>query len=148
MKKLIIFDWGRTLYDNDANALFPETIRLLQYLAPKYTLAIVSLALDGDFERRQKIMREHDLERYFASILFTATDKDALYAKTLGQLGIAPQETVIVDDRMVRGIAWGNHHGTTTIWLQKGKFAEELPNETTGQPTHIIHNLAELYSIL
>ena len=149
MTKLIIFDWGRTLFDNDANALFPETKGLLAHLASKYTLAIVSIAKPEDIERREHVIDEHSLRPLLASIMFVGSnEKDAAYAKTLQQLGVAPQETVIVDDRVVRGIAWGNHHGATTIWLQKGKFADELPNETTGEPTHTIHELRELYAIL
>jgi len=148
MKKLIIFDWGRTLFDNESNALFPETKSLLAYLTPKHVLAIVSLAPDGDFERRWRVIRGEGIEPHFGSILFTATDKNALYPMTLAKLGMATHETTIVDDRMVRGIAWGNRNGATTIWFQNGKFAHELPNEITGTPTHTIHALDELYSFL
>ena len=148
MTKLIIFDWGRTLFDNDNNMLFPETKELVAHLAKNYTLAIVSLAKDGDFERRWRVIRNENLEPHFASILFTAGDKDALYAETLTELAVAPQDTTIVDDRTLRGIAWGNKNGARTIWVKKGKFADELPNETTGEPTHTIRRLDELYSIL
>ena len=149
MTKLIVFDWGRTLFDNDANALFPDTKELLAHLAMKYTLTIVSISKPEHIEHRERVINEHSLRPVFASIMFVGSnEKDAAYAKTLQQLGVAPQETVIVDDRVVRGIAWGNRNGGTTIWLKKGKFGNELPNEKTGTPTHTIHELKELYKLI
>ncbi|MDD5050524.1 MAG: HAD hydrolase-like protein [Candidatus Pacebacteria bacterium] len=148
-KPWIIFDWGRTLYDAENADLFPDTIEILEYLKNKYRLAIVSLAKkDGDIERRKAIVKEKDLEKYFEYIAFTDEDKDALYEKTVHQFKMKPEKTVIIDDRMFRGIQWGNKFGATTIWLQKGKFENELANEETGLPTFTIKNLKELRTIL
>lgn len=148
MIRLIIFDWGRTLYDNKGGRLFPETIDLLQNLSKKYKLAIVSLVTDGDFEKRRKILRENNLNQYFSSILFTQTDKDELYDRTLSNLNVEPRNVVIVDDRVIRGVKWGNKRGTKTIWLKNGKFSDDLPTEETGQPTNTITNLKDLQKIL
>ena len=149
MKKLIIFDWGRTLFDNETNALFPETKDLLAYLAVNYTLAIVSIAKAESIEHRERVIDEHSLRALFASIMFVGADaKYTAYERTLKELGYAAEQTIVLDDRTIRGIAWGNRNCATTIWLQNGKFANELPNETTGEPTHTIHKLGELYVIL
>lgn len=147
MIKLIIFDWGRTLYDNDNNRLFPETKHVLETLSNTYQLAIVSLSKDGDFERRWKIFREHDLEKYFISIQFTQHDKDKLYEKTLSELKTNPKQTVVVDDRMIRGISWGNRNKAKTIWIKKGKFSKELPTPETGKPTYTIEHIAEILNL-
>jgi FMN phosphatase YigB (HAD superfamily) len=148
MDKVIIFDWGRTLYDNPNERLFPETREVLEYLKGKYRLAIVSLAKDRDFERRRQIIETEKLAGYFVSILFTATDKDRLYEKTLEMLGVNPSAVTVVDDRTIRGIQWGNRRGATTIRFRNGKFANDPINEETGTPTHTITNLGELIGIL
>lgn len=67
---------------------------------------------------------------------------------TLARLGLKVEDVAIVDDRVKRGITWGNQHGAITIWLRKGKFMLELPDDDSGKPTHTINDLTELCSIL
>lgn len=142
--KAIIFDWGRTLYDSEQQALFPATKKVLQTLAPRYKLAIASLASDGNIAKRHCILTETGIASYFASIHFAQADKDRLYEQILLEMGLPAQEVAIVDDRVVRGIRWGNQHGATTIWLKCGKFATEEPDEHTGKPTHSITEIDAL----
>lgn len=144
MIKGIIFDWGRVLYDADRNVLFPETVKCLDKISKKYKLAIVSLASDGNIDRRLKLIKENNLEKYFSVILFNKEDKDSLYVSALSKMGLKNRELVIIDDRVIRGIRWGNENGTQTVWVKKGKFSNELPNEKTGSPTYIIENLTEI----
>ncbi|MCU0660471.1 MAG: hypothetical protein MUD00_02550 [Candidatus Pacebacteria bacterium] len=54
--KVSIFDWGRTLYDPYAGALFPGELELLKALASKYTLALVSLAKSDSPESRRAVI--------------------------------------------------------------------------------------------
>jgi archaellum biogenesis ATPase FlaH len=44
----------------------------------------------------------------FKSILFTKDNKDKLYEEILNKLSLNANEVIIVDDRILRGIAWGN----------------------------------------
>jgi FMN phosphatase YigB (HAD superfamily) len=151
MIRAIIFDWGRTLYDSDSGALFPRVPELLATLARRYRLAIVSL-VSGDFDTRAAercaVLRNAGIEHLFTVVRFVAADKDRAYAETLAALGVSASEVAIVDDRARRGIAWGNRHGTTTIWLRRGRFANEAPDETTGVPAHTIADIAELARLL
>ncbi len=149
-KKLIIFDWGRTLYNPETERLFSDTIEVLDHLSQKYILAIVALATAGEekIQERLRIIKENNLEQYFESILFDTKDKDSMYAKTLRALELKPEEAVIVDDRVIRGIKWGNQNGTTTIWFRNGKFKDELPNEETGKPTYTVHHLSEFNEMI
>jgi len=138
MIRAIIFDWGRTLYDSEHAALFPAVPALLAALSQRYTLAIVSL-VSGDYAPRVAARRaaiaEADIERFFEVIAFVPDDKEGAYRDVLAQLALSPNEVAVVDDPMRRGISWGNAHGATTIWLQRGRFADELPDAVTGQPT-------------
>lgn len=151
MIKAIIFDWGRTLYDNERGALAAGVPGLLMTLGQRYTLAIVSL-VSGDYERRtaerRAVLRATALEPLFAAVRFVPADKDRAYVDTLAELGVQESEVAIVDDRARRGIAWGNRHGALTIWLRRGRFAAELPDAETGIPSHTIADLSELARLL
>jgi FMN phosphatase YigB (HAD superfamily) len=147
MIKAIIFDWGRTLYDGENQMLFPGTENVLQILSTLYLLVIVSLASDGNLEKRIQILRECGIEKYFAAVYFAQNDKDSLYELALARLAITAREVAIVDDRVVRGIKWGNACGATTIWLKRGKFMNEEPSKETGPPTYVISRLEEVCSL-
>jgi len=150
--KSIIFDWGRTLFDSDAKKEFPESEGILKLGAKRgYRLALVSLVninsnigLDG----RKKQIENSPLRKYFEVVAVTDTDKDKILDETVMKLNLPPKEILIVDDRVVRGIKYGNLHGHPTVWLQKGKFANELPNSETKSPTFTIHSLSELADII
>lgn len=142
--KLIIFDWGGTLHSSETKSLFPGTVEILKKLSKTYTLALVSLARSQSREERLKAIEKNGVTHYFAEILVDEEDKDGLYERLLKDFKVSPENAAIVDDRTIRGIAWGNRNGATTIWIKRGKFANELPDETTGEPTYTINNLAEL----
>lgn len=147
--KAVIFDYGRTLHDKEKNAFFPEVEDVLGYLFTKYKLAIVSVARGEPAEERIAALKMAGLSKYFSSMMFHETvDKDLLFRDTLNKLRVLPKETAVVDDRVQRGIIWGNKNGALTIWFQNGKFSDELPNEETGMPSYVIKNLAELKRIL
>lgn len=147
----VIFDWGRTLYDSDKGDLFPGVPDLLARLARRYRLAIVSL-ITGDYDARLAgrlaLLRERNIARHFSVVLFGRDDKDGLYATALARLQLDARDVAIVDDRVVRGIRWGNRRGATTIWLRGGKFAGELPDDETGRPTHTIGSITDLDGLL
>ena len=145
----IIFDFAGTLFDYGTQDLFPESNGILTYCSKKYTLALCSLAMSESAQRRQERIVQYGFPHYFQIIKVGGDgNKDRLYKEIVQELGIPFSQIVIVDDRTVRGISWGNRHGCTTIWLKKGKFSNELPNKETGQPKYTITELAELKNIL
>ncbi len=146
--KAIIFDWGRTLHDPDIDSLFPGTQEVLEELSKKYTLALVTLAKSQSPEYRRKTIKESGIKPYFRAIVIGNEEKDKLYEEALKELALLPENVVVVDDRTIRGISWGNRSGAMTIWMRRGKFAEELPTIETGDPTHTITDLSALTRIL
>ena len=70
------------------------------------------------------------------------------FLQCMKEIGTTPQETAVIDDRTVRGIKVGNQLGCMTFWVQKGKFADELPNEDTGEPTYRIDTIKDLLKYL
>jgi len=148
MRKLLIFDWGRTLYDPETKNVFPGAQTILRELRSRYELAIVSLATDGDTERRFNAIRGAGIENFFSRILVAKEGKGELYEQALRELKYSPEHAIIIDDRTVRGIRWGNLNGATTIWVKRGKFSEEIPTEDTGQPDYTVLEIGEILAIL
>ncbi len=126
----------------------PHVKEVLEYCSSKYKLAIVSLTNSETPERRRQRVAEFDLEKYFSDFEFITVDKGSAYERVVKKLGVRYERVAIVDDRTIRGITWGNKHRCTTIWLKRGKFADELPNAETDEPTHTIHDLREIMQIL
>lgn len=152
MIKLVIFDFGRTLFDSGAKQIFPESENVLTYCKDKgYRIACVSLVsalANATLQERKDQIQNSGLAYLFEKIVVTDGDKDKSFEETIKYFGIDNSEVCIVDDRTIRGIRFGNKNGCQTVWFQNGKFADELPNEDTGKPTYIIHSLNELKGIL
>jgi len=145
---MIIFDWGRTLYDNDNSGLFPGAVEILEYLSKKYILSIVSLVTRETPGERRKLIKDSGVGGYFASIGITAKDKNRMYRLCMNRHNMSPEDCLIVDDRVVRGISWGNRKGCATIWVCQGKFCQELPDKNSGFPTFTIRDIGELRGLL
>lgn len=150
--KAIIFDWGRTLFDSDAKKEFPEAEQVLLGCKEKnLRLALVSLVSNNsnaNLEERTAQIEDSHLRQFFETALVIEGDKDKILEQTVAGLGLPREEILIVDDRTIRGIKYGSKHGHPTVWLQKGRFAQELPDEDTGTPTYTINSLSELLNII
>lgn len=150
--KAVIFDFGRTLFDSDNKALFHDTHEILLYCQNKgYRMAVVSLvglSANTTVERRRKQIESSGIWNYLEIVEVTDRDKDKSFDYVVSKLGVSRDEILIVDDRTVRGIRYGNNNGHPTVWFQNGKFANELPDSSTGAPTLIIKSLSELQSFI
>lgn len=150
--KAIIFDWGRTLFDSMTKKEFPDAFEVLEYCKGKgCTLACASLVssqANASLSERKNQIETSPLRHFFEYTAVTDGDKDEILDELVSKLGFSREYILIVDDRIIRGVKYGNLRGHPTVWLQNGKFAEELPNEGTKEPTYIIHSLEELKSII
>lgn len=152
MIKAVIFDWGRTLFDSAHKTEFPEAEEVLKFCQARglrlATVSLVSAVSNATLEERIQQVERSPLRTYFELALVTDVDKDVLFDRVVSHFGLPREEILIVDDRVIRGIRYGNEHGHPTVWIKKGKFAGELPNEATGLPSYVISELARLPKIL
>lgn len=135
------------MHDPATDKLFEGVLGLVKKLSSHYNLVLVSLARSESPEGRLRKIEKSGIAGYFKLILIGDEDKDELYEKALADLAITPEEVAVVDDQIIRGIAWGNRRDAITVWLRKGKFAHELPTKETGTPTFIINNIMEIRSL-
>ena len=112
------------------------------------TVSFVSTGANFTLEEKTIVIEKSTLRKYFEVALVTDQNKDDALDVIVAHFGIPRESIYIVDDRIIRGIRYGNKCGHPTIWFQNGKFANELPNETTGQPTYTIKSLDELLKLL
>jgi FMN phosphatase YigB (HAD superfamily) len=147
MKKGIIFDWVETLAQLGGVGLFPYSERILRELKEKeYSLNLISIATNNN--QREEEIKNSGLISYFDKIIISDNKKIQQYIECIKAMGTMLQDTIIVDDRTVRGIKIGNWLGCQTIWIKKGTYENEIPNEETGEPDKIINTIEELLTIL
>lgn len=144
MIKAVIFDFNRTLFDPEKDKLFPGVKVLLSKLKKNYKLALISQKEDGRLVKISKL----GLNNNFAFINLT-TDKTAGELKKCCELlNVEPEEVLVVGDRVRGEIVLGNQLGATTVWLRKGKFANELPGSKAEEPKFIIKRINNLEEIV
>lgn len=150
--KAVIFDWGRTLYDSENKKEFSESVEVLSYLGNKgYLIATVSLVTpvaNATLAERTESIEKSPLRRFFRFATAVGKNKDAAFDEAVKVIGFSREQVLIVGDRVIRDVKYANQNGHPSVWVQRGKFADELPNKETGEPTHTIKLLKELVGLL
>lgn len=146
MIEAIIFDWVGTLYQFGGNGLFAYSERVLKELQPKYKLALISKAVSDNVETRIGQIKE--VKEYFGFTLVDTDKTQEQFIECMKRLEVKPENTLVVDDRIDRGIQIGKQLGCMTALIQKGKYADITPNEDTGEPTYRINSVEDLLNIL
>jgi FMN phosphatase YigB (HAD superfamily) len=145
-QKGIIFDLRGTLVDRDYS-IFPDIKETLQELKNRgYKLGLIST--HKNIEERKKVIKAMGIAHLFDVIIVDSEKTIEHFKKCMNKLGVIPATTAVVDDRTIRGVKDGNALGCKTFWIQRGKYENELPNETTGEPTHRIDKVSELLDYL
>ena len=141
----IIFDWVGTLYQFGARGLFPYTERVLQELKPRYKLAVISKAVSDDV--RLRASQIHEIGHYFNVSIVDVDKTSSQFKSCIKELRTTSERTLVVDDRVDRGIQIGNQLGCKTAWIQQGRHEWKLPNSETGEPTYKINSVEDLLKI-
>ena len=152
MKKIIIFDFNRTIYNPEAGTLFPEVGKVMNSLLKKeYQLFLLSHigTSSKKAKERKKIIYDLGLEKYFQENIILTRNKSAEdFEKILAKSGVLAKSSFVVGDRVRKEIAFANTLGCRTIWLKKGRFAVETPRDKKEKPKHTVENLEEILEIL
>lgn len=147
MIKAVIFDWIGTLYDRD-NGPFPDAHPTLGELEEK-KIKMGLISLSHDLKKRMNEIHGSGLRGYFyADSIIVDLEKDAQqYLALIHQMRVSNRETLVVDDRTIRGIKIGNELRCSTAWIPR-EYAHETPNEETGQPTHTISTVKDILKLI
>lgn len=146
MNQAIIFNWISTLYERDKGP-FPFSEEILQELKSKYKLGLVSLAGKG-LEIRQQEIKNSRLFKYFDSIIIDTSKTKEHFLKCMKEVNSISKNTLVVDDRMSRGIKVGKELNCKTYGIQVGDRSFDKPTEEIGEPDYKINSIKELPSLL
>lgn len=111
-------------------------------------ISLVTAAANATLLERLEAIEKSSLRKFFKFAAATDTDKDKAFDETVEKLCLPRDQILITDDRTVRGIRYANQNGHPSIWVCRGKFAHELPNKETGNPTHTVRSLKEIVSLI
>ena len=141
----IIFDYNRTLNDPDNypdDIFVPGTLPVLNTLKEKgFTLFMYCKGGEG----RTGMLNQYS-SLFQAVCVVPEKSFDSLKAFCDAN-SIDPKAAWMVGDRVMKEIAFGNALGMKTVWLKKGKFAEEGPKNKEEEPEFTIISLAGLLKI-
>ena len=143
MKNAIIFDFNRTLYNPDIEALMPNAVKVL--LALKQAGYKMFLIGKGTTER-VTLIHDLGLEQFFEEII--VKDEKDLQDFIRLKNAYSDHEFYSVGDRIKKEIKFSNQAGCKTIWFKNGKFALEEPTATEENPWKTITKLEELLTII
>ncbi len=112
---------------------------MLGHLSQKHTLFLISRKEAG----RREIFEQLGIKVFFSQVFFVDSKNRKIFKELLGD-----SQGVVVGDSITDEIAIGNDLGYTTIRIQQGAFAHQIPRSSKETPTYTIFNLSELETIL
>ncbi len=144
MRKVIVFDFNRTIYDPDRRQLLPQVEHVFKNLTERcYELHLISTANAS----RAQLIKELGISQYFRAVSIT-DDKAREFLRLSADKEIEFDASFVVGDRVRGEISHGNRAGMQSIWLKAGKFSEELPEAPHEQPRHTVGRLIEILEII
>ena len=132
--------------DVEAITPYPDARQTLKELRNAgYRLILLTL---GRSQRQQNKIDQLGIAPYFDRIINEGPPAHDYWLKEICQTTqLSPAEIVMVGDRTHDEIRAGNRLGFTTVWLRRGRFAEEDP-ATGERPHYEIRYLAQLSTLL
>jgi ribonucleotide monophosphatase NagD (HAD superfamily) len=138
----ILFDYNRTLFNPETESLYPGAVELLENLAPKAMLLLVS---KNEPTRSDKLERL-GIKKFFKKVAFVDLKTEQLFKDLVSAAG-GTGPVLVVGDRVQGEIRVGKAAGFITVWVKQGKFAEILPTEEET-PTYTVNDIRELQKII
>lgn len=128
--------------------LFRGSLPLLRFLARKGVKNFI-VSFGEPAIQRQKIRalgldREPSVEKIYYADRDNILTKEAAFQKIQNQLGLKPEQILIVGDRPAREIRAGNDLGMYTARVHHGEFKSQMPAGSEEEPDHIIGNISEV----
>ena len=135
--------------------LFPETERVLEKLASRYLLALVTNTQGQRESHEHRFFNFPHLERMFKVIIkagesgLPPKSDSAPFLLCLEKLGIEPAEAVFVGDDWRIDICGAQNAGIKPIWLKHHTVSRTWPDVETSVPVITsLDQLLDLNSIL
>lgn len=142
--RLVIFDFNRTLYDPETEALIPGAMDTLVALqATGVRLALVS----RNEANRARILEQLGVREFFTHVEFVSEKDPMVFLSLLRTCNLEPQDVCVVGDYLFDEIRSANGCGMRTVWFKSGRFADLVPQVPNDIPQYIIEQLPQLLDL-
>lgn len=151
MIKGIIFDFNRTIYDPDKQALSEGALDILKTLKQQgYKMALMSSA--NNKEEREVFVKQLGIKKFFNKIITIIEGREEKSIKHFEEcaqgMDLPNNQVLAVGDNIKREIAIGNQAGMTTVRYQVGKHAQEKPASEEEKADYVITHFNQLINLL
>ncbi|MDD2964331.1 MAG: HAD family hydrolase [Bacteroidales bacterium] len=127
-----------------------ETIRLAEPLLSEMNKRIPLALVSNFYGNIHKVLREFSIDKYFSAIIDSTVvnirkPDPAIFSLAVKQLGLPPDQVIVIGDSYDRDIEAAKKAGCITVWL-KGRSWREQPEGPLADYT--INDINELKTIL
>lgn len=144
MKKTLILDFMRTLYDPMTSALYPGVKAFLADMQAERRLILYS----RQQRSRDGLIEELGIEECFEATYFVEAKTAANLRGILEKHGLSPHECIVVGDMIEAELSAGHELGAKTIWFNQGMFASVAAATASNVPDHTVGSISELHQLL
>ena len=128
--------------------LYPDTVKCLEVLEKKYYLGIIANHIPG----AEKRLEGMGIRRYFDLIVTSAEEGVAkpdpgIFRIALNRAGCAPEQTVMIGDRIDNDIVPAKQMGMKTVRIKQGVGKYWNIQGECETPDYEVNSLSELLSI-
>ena len=128
--------------------LYPDTVKCLQVLKEKYKLGIIANQIPG----AEKRLEGMGIRRYFDLIVTSAEEGVAkpdpgIFKIALNRAGCAPEQAVMIGDRIDNDIVPAKQMGMKTVRIKQGVGKYWNIQGECETPDYEVNSLSELLSI-
>ena len=131
--------------------LFRGSLALLRFLARQgvknFIVSFGEPAIQHQKVKALGLDREPSVEKIYYADRSNVLTKEAAFQKIQEQLGLRPEQILIVGDRPAREIRAGNELGMHTVRVHRGEFKSQLPASREEKPDYVIANISEVKSL-
>ncbi len=147
MIRVIIFDYGYTIYDPENKGFQPDAEATISALSKNFKLVLVSRTTDT--KKRLEEIEKAGFDRYFDYIKVINKNKETKNFKDiLDHFNFKPDEFLVVGDRITSEITEGNRVGMKTCRFLYGPEKSLVPEVDLEKADFTIESLSEIINLV
>lgn len=144
-RKIIIFDFNRTLYDPVNKKIFPGADEILKKMKRLgFELFLVAQDRDG---QRYEIIEKTNILIFFDKVS-VLPEKNFDCFKAILEENIDRSSSFVVGDYIRQEILFGNILGLKTIWIKDNSLSGNFPVVSEEHPNFVVNSINEILGII
>lgn len=147
MIKVVVFDYGHTLLNNERAELYEGAITLLDFLEEKnIKIGLISGTNKEEFRLQQ--LNEFGIFPYFSYINFLPHEDTKDFRPILNRYKVEPEEVLVVGDRITSEITEGKKLGMKTCRVLQGPEKNFIPQNDFEKADYTIEGITEISQLI